>query len=85
MESHPACPSVSASLTELVFSGSLHVVANVRASLLFRAEGCPMCGGTRVCMSAHLSMDTSLVSTMAAVATGAKACVDVFLVLLSVL
>ena len=40
VESHSACPSVSASLTEHCALRSVHVVASVRAPLFFRAEGC---------------------------------------------
>ena len=36
----------------VVFSGSIHMVANARASLLFVAEGCSVCGGDDiVCVS----------------------------------
>lgn len=46
----------------IMVSGSIHVVASVRASVLFRAEYSPVYGYVVFCLSAHLLMDPWITS-----------------------
>ena len=47
----------------IVFLGSIHMVASVRASSLFMMNDVPVCGGTGVCVHPLTEVDVILVES----------------------